>query len=203
MSDAVKICNAASVLIGAGVIQSLEDDTDLSRIFANLYPQLKSSIMSRYPWRFLMDSFYLTRQMASPIRGWKYQFQIPGEALSGAPHAIFYNKGAKMGASTYQISGRYVLTDMPEVWAEMVIDRKEGEWPSYFQMLVVYALAANVALAVTDQQSIADKYYALAYGTPSEGGDGGEMGKAMLIDSQSHGNYGIEADHFINARRGY
>lgn len=202
MSDPVKICNAAAVLIGAGVVQSLEDDTDLSRIFANLYERKKRALMSKYPWRFLIDSVYLTRTAAPPMRGWKYAYVIPGDALAGAPHAVFFTKGQKLGSHLYAISGNKVLSDQDELWADLIVNRKESEWPEYFQELMIHAIAADVALAVTDQQSIADRHYQLAFGTPGEGGNGGMMGQAMLIDSQSGGNVGINADHFVDARRG-
>lgn len=202
MSDPVKICNAAAVMIGAGVVQSLEDDTDLSRIFANLYERKKLALMSKYPWRFLIDQMYLTRLSAPPMRGWKYSYVIPGEALAGAPHAVFFTQGQKLGSHLYAISGNRVLSDQEELWADLVVNRKESEWPEYFQELMIHAIAADVALAVTDQQSIADRHYQLAFGTPSEGGNGGMMGQAMLIDSQSGGNVGINADRFVDARRG-
>lgn len=202
MSDPVKICNAAAVMLGAGVIQSLEDDTDLSRIFSNLYERKKKALMSKYPWKFLMQSFYLTRKAAPPMRGWKYAYVIPGEALAGAPHAVFFTSGQKLGSHLYAISGNTVLSDQHELWADLIVDRREDEWPEYFQELLIHALAADTALAITDQQSIADAHYQLAYGTPSEGGNGGMMGQAMLIDSQSSGNVGIQADYFVNARRG-
>lgn len=202
MSDPVKICNAAAVMIGAGVIQSLEDDTDLSRIFANLYDRKKKALMSKYPWRFLMEQRYLTRLSSAPLRGWKYAYAIPGEALAGAPHAVFLYQGQKLGSAAFTLNAGKVLTDHPELWADLMINRAESEWPEYFQELMIHAIAADVAMPVTDQQSITDYHYQRAFGTPSEGGWGGLMGAAMLIDSQSHGNYGIESDHFVNARRG-
>lgn len=202
MSDPVKICNAAAMLIGAKPVQSLEDDTDLSRIFANLYERKKRALMSRYPWDFLMESRYMTRLAASPIRGWKYAFIIPGDALAGAPHAVFSDANGKIAKGKYKLQGKTVLCDSPELWGDFIINRTESEWPEYFQELVIHAIAADVALAITDQQSIADKHYALAFGTPSEGGNGGLMGAAMLMDSQGDPNEGIYADHFVDARRG-
>lgn len=202
MSDPVKICNAAAVMLGAGVIQSLEDDTDLSRIFSNLYDRKKRALMSKFPWKFLTETFYLTRKAAPPMQGWKYAYVIPGAALAGAPHAVFFTNGQKLGSHLYAISGNSVLSDQSELWANLIVDRPESELPEYFQELLIHAIAADTALAITDQQSIADRHYQLAFGTPSEAGMGGMMGRAALIDSQSAGNVGIEADHFVNARRG-
>lgn len=202
MSDAIKICNAAAVMLGAAPIQSLEDDTDLSRIFANLYERKKLAVMSKYPWRFLAETFYLTRLAVPPIQGFRYAYVIPGEALAGAPHAVFLYQQQKLGSREYRVAGIRVLSDHPELWGEFIVDRPESEWPEYFQELLIHAIAADVALAVTDQQSIADRHYQMAYGTPSEGGFGGLMGQAMLLDSQSQDDAGIETDHFIMARRG-
>lgn len=202
MSDAVKICNMASVMLGAGVIQSLEDDTDLSRMFANLYEPVKFDIMSRYPWNFLRMKFYLTRSAENPIQGFKYSYIIPGDALAGAPHAVFYFNDQKVGSADFRVVGKRIYCDFPEIWGEFTVDRPESELPQYFQKLLAHAIAADLALAITDQQSTADYHRALAFGTPSEGGNGGVMGQAMTLDSQNSGMVSIEADHFVNARMG-
>lgn len=202
MSDAVKICNMASVMLGAGVIQSLEDDNDLSRIFANIYEGVKLDIMSRYPWNFLRQKFYLTRSADASIQGFKYSYIIPGEALAGAPHAVFYFNDQKIGTAYFRVVGKRIYCDYPEIWGEFTVDRKESELPQYFQKLLAHAVAADVAFAITDQQSTADSHKATAFGTPSEGGNGGLMGQAMTLDSQNSGIVSIEADHFVNARLG-
>lgn len=202
MSDAVKICSAAAVMLGAKPVQSLEDDTDLSRIFANLYERKKKALMSKYPWSFLRETRYLTRSSTPPVRGWKYAYIIPGDALAGAPHAVFSDATRKMGKHEYRIEGKKVLCDAPELWGTLIIDRTESEWPEYFQELMIEIIAAAVALAVTDQQSIMDHHYGVAYGSPSQEGRGGLMGDAMLLDSQSDGNDGVDANHFVDARRG-
>lgn len=202
MSDAVKICNMASVMLGAGVIQSLEDDTDLSRIFANIYEGVKLDIMSRYPWNFLKQKFYLTRSADAPIQGYKYSHIIPGEALAGSPHAVFYFNDQKIGSSDYQVVSKRIYSDYPELWGEFIVNRRESELPQYFQKLLAHAVAADTAFAITDQQSTADYHRAMAFGTPSEGGNGGLMGQAMTMDSQNNGAISIDADHFVIARMG-
>lgn len=202
MSNPIKICNAASVLLGAGVVQSLEDDTDLSRIFANTYDMLKRSIMSAYPWTFLKEDHYLTRRSGVPLRGFQYAYIIPGEAMAGNPHAVFSYQGQRLGSSDYRMSSGGVLCNYSELWATLIINKPESDWPPYFQQAVIHALAGAVALAVTDQQSIADRHYQMAYGTPSQEGVGGLIGQAMLLDSQGDGVKAIESDFFVNARLG-
>lgn len=202
MSNPIKICNAASVLLGAGVIQSLDDDTDLSKILSNTYATLKASIMSSYPWTFLKEDVFMTRRAGAPVRGYPYAYLIPGKALSGNPHAVFSYQGEKLGRADYRIISGAVLCNYPELWGTFIIDRPESEWPAYFQKMIIHALAADIALAVTDQQSIADRHYQMAYGTPSQDGVGGLMGQAMLLDSQGDGVKAIESDVFVAARRG-
>lgn len=202
MSSAIKVCNAAAVLLGAGVIQSLEDDTDLSRVFLNLYEPLKHSIMSGYPWTFLKENRYLTRRAGAPIRGYKYAYVIPGDALPGAPHAVFSYQAQRLGQADYTLTNGSIHCNHPELWASIIVDKPENEWPAYFQKAVIHALAADIALVVSDQQSIADRHYQMAYGTPSEGGAGGLIGAAMLIDAQGDGAKGIESDAFVSARFG-
>lgn len=203
MTTPIKICNAVAVALGAGVIQSLEDDTDLSRIFANSYDLVKHSVMSRYAWRFLTDRRRLSRDGVNPVQGFKYQFIIPGDALQGFPHAVYLYQDQKIGTNEFTVNKSRVQTDYPDIWAELIINRSEDTWPAWFQELIFAALAARVGKAVTDQQNVTDYYHALAFGTPSDGGIGGLMGDAMTLDSQGSGNTGIENDVFVNARRGW
>ena len=197
----VSICARALVLLGARPINALTETTDNARICALVYPNLKNSIMSRYGWRFLMTKKQLTRDATAPIGEWSYSYLIPGDALS-VPHAVFWSSGTKLTNNRFEIFGRRLYSDDAEIWMDYIVARPESEWPAWFVDLITKALCAEIAFSVTDQQSVAENWNYKAYGTPSESGQGGAMGEAMIIDSQGNGNIGFYDTAFIEARFG-
>lgn len=197
---AISICSRALVMLGAQPLNSLEPwQGDTALICANVYPGVKASLMSRYPWRFLMKKAELTRDTETPTNEWGYSYLLPGDMLS-LPHASF--NGQSASGTGVEIFGRRLYSNWSRVVCDYVADRPESEWPAYFVDLVVKALAADIALAVTDQQNTADSWRMAAFGTPGEGGVGGAYGEAMAIDSQGSGNNGLQTNGLEMARFG-
>lgn len=197
----ISICARALVLLGAEPISSFEDEVDTARICALVYPNLKSSMMSRYGWRFLMRKAKLSRENGAPVATWQYKFIIPGEAIS-IPHAVFSSAQGRLTTNEFEVFQRRVLTNYPELWMDYVATVPESEWPAWFVDLMTKAMCAEIAFGVTDQQNVADGWNAKAYGTPSEAGQGGAFGEAMTLDAQGNGNIGIYDGAFVDARFG-
>lgn len=198
----VAICSRALMLLGAGAISSFEDATDRAKIVKVAYPGLRDDLISKHPWRWRMRKKELTRDAVAPIGEWKYSYIIPGEAMAGAPHALFYGPTGRLGQADYEIFERRVLTNHERVLIDIVVDGSEGTWPPYFQQLVVYALCAEIAFPITDQSGLAEYWYTRAFGTPSEEGRGGAYATATTIDAQGQGNIGFQSDAFTEARFG-
>src|SRR5688500_11278822 len=97
----VSICSRALVGLGAGSISSFNEESDRSIICRETYPGLKAALLSKYAWRFLMTKKLLTRDALAPIGEWAYSYVVPGEAISGAAHAVFYNADDKLAANRY------------------------------------------------------------------------------------------------------
>lgn len=198
----ISICSTALVGLGAGSISSLDEETDRATICREVYPGLKAALLSKYSWRFLMTKKALTRDAVAPIGEWAYSYVIPPEAIAVAPHAVFWSTAGKLGAHAYELFGRRLYTDHETVWIDFVTDKPESEWPAYFQQLMIYALRAEIAFAVTDQTGVAAHWHEMAYGTPSEAGLGGAYGDAMTLDAQGDPNPGLRNDALVDARFG-
>lgn len=198
----VSLCSRALILLGAGEISSFEDETDRAAICRVAYPGIRDALLSKYPWDFLKEKKKLTRDSVAPIGQWAYSYVIPGSSLAGAPAAVFFNTTGKLAGAAYEIVGRRLYTDQAEVWVDQVVQKPESEWPAYFQQVVVYALCAEIAFAITDQQGVADAFHAKAFGSPSENGIGGAYGDAMTLDAQGDPDAGVRADAFLEARFG-
>jgi len=198
----IAICSRALIKLGEFPIDTLTDpQTTPGQICAIQYPPLRDALMSKYEWRFLMRKVELSRDSERPIGEWSYSFVLPSDILAG-PHAVFTSAQAMVPTSQFEIFGRRVYSNDERLWIDYAARLPEDQWPSWFSELVVAALCADIGFTITEQQSVADRWWSVAYGTPSEGGSGGIMGQAMSIDSQSSGNIGFRDDTFINARFG-
>lgn len=188
--------------LGAAPINSFDDPGDTAKFLKLAYPEIKAGIISDYQWECMKVRTELTRESGS-ASGFQYQFIMPGD-LIGAPIAI-YPSDQPWGRSTagFEVRGRRVLANMPQVWAEYSALRPEAEWPAWFAELVTGAVAAEIAFMVTDQQNVKDHWDMKTYGTPSENRLGGLMGKAMTLDAQGSGNNpGLSDSAFVDARFG-
>lgn len=203
MASSIDICSKALVALGDVPISSFTEETDAARVCATVYPIIRDEIISLHDWRVMTHKTQLTRDSVDPITEWNYSYVIPSISLSGGIVALFDTnaKGAKPTAD-FEIFGRRVYTDHEQVWADLVVQKPEAEWPAWFVGLMWRAVAAEIALTVTDSQSAADRWAAETYGSPAQEGRGGFFARAMLADAQGQGNYSLENDAFVDARAG-
>lgn len=197
----VSICARALVQLGENPITSLSEATDAAKTCANIYPGLKRAILSRYPWRFAMTKIALTKDATAPVGEWSNSFILPGDML-GSPVAVFMSTKDRIETTAFERFGQRLYTNHAELVIDYVADKLEAEWPAYFSDMMVAAMCSRLAFPVTDQQNVADRWYAEAFGTPSEHGMGGLMGDAATLDAQGTGQTGLGSDAFIDARQG-
>lgn len=198
----ISICSDALILLGDDPIAAFTENNDAARTCSTVYPRLRKGIIAAHPWRFAMKKLKLSRDASDPISEWSYSHIIPGEALSGKVRALFNSATTKKPMTNYEIFQRRVYSDELEVWADYKFQADEAEWPETFVTLMVWAVAAEIAFAITDQQSAADEWRGRAYGSPRENGLGGQMAIALSLEAQTQGNDGIYADDFLDARMG-
>lgn len=203
MTTDISICSSALVLLGDDPIASFSEDTDAARIAATRYPTLRDRIIGSHPWRCMMTKKELTRDAAGPIGEWRNSYIIPGEASSASAQAAFSSPGVdELPAKSWEIFGQRIYSNYERMLADFVVIKTENEWPGWFADLMMYCFMADVAFAVTDSQSTADRWVSFAYGSPSEEGKGGYFGQCLTINAQGQPNEFLQNDAFINARAG-
>ena len=72
--------------------------------------------------------------------------------------------------------------------------------PVYFVRLLRTAMAAELAIVITDQAAKSDYFRAQAFGTPMENGRGGLMREAMNIDARGQSTQIVEDYSLIEVR---
>lgn len=197
----LSICSDALILLGASPLSSFSEGTDAAQICDRIYDDLKDSIISTYPWSWSIKKVQLARLTETPVSEWKYLYQLPGDTLAGVK-AVFNssNPGIRPISHGWEIIGSKLQTNEEDIWVDYQFAPGESLLPTYFVQLLKYAMAAEIAEAVTDQLTKAEYFERKAYGTPSENRRGGYMRVAMNIDGGSKSVERIEDFPLIAVR---
>lgn len=197
----LSICSDALIMLGASPLSSFTEGTSAAQACDRLYPDLRDSLIARYPWSWSFKKSALNRLTTAPINEWLYAYQLPGDILSGV-QAVFASSGSNEQPLRYgwEIYGQELYTNLETVYIDYQATVSESRMPEYFVMLLRTAMAAELAMVITDQVTKSDYYRGLAYGTPGENGRGGLMREAMNIDSRGKAPQIIEDFALIDVR---
>lgn len=179
------ICSDALIMLGASPLSSFTEGTAAAQACDRLYPDLRDSMISRYPWSWSFKKVQLSRLSTNPINEWRYAYQLPGDILSGV-QAVFESSGLNERQLRYgwEIYGDQLYTNLETVYIDYQATVDESKMPNYFVHFLRTAMAAELGMVITDQASKSDYFRAIAYGTPGEQNRGGLFREAMNIDSR-------------------
>jgi hypothetical protein len=185
----INIISQAFVLLGKDVVTSLDPDLDggsrgiaaAEQIYDTLYP----SLLTIHPWRFAMKSFLLN-ELVGPILLDRYTvvYQLPSDLV-----AIWKVDPI----SQFEIFEDELYSNRKDLKIEYVFQPDESAFPTYFTMMLIYQLAANIAMTITQQPSLAQ-----LWNTKAEQA----LAQARFIDSKSRtndvmNNGPLFASHFV------
>lgn len=188
MSDPrVNIASQALARLGELQITSFEEDSDAAEKVRLMYEPLVQALFAAYIWQFALTRETLQEDAAAkPSSGWNRAFLMPelGAERVGSPRRVYGSAGIYARPLLhYDIWQRWVVTNSDTCVIEYVRRQPETLWPGYFTTLAVEALAARLALPVTENASKEEWHDRIAYGTPQENRKGGLMAAAMSADS--------------------
>jgi hypothetical protein len=197
----VSICSDALVMLGASVISSFDEGTPAATACSRLYPDLKDNLLSRYDWSWSMKKVQVARLVTAPINEWKYAYQLPGNMLTGV-HAVFDSNSdaARPINHGWEIYGSQLFTNLETVYIDYQDSVSEATMPPYFVRLLRIAMAAELAIVITDQVQKMDYLRTIAFGSPGENGRGGLFREATNIDSRGRLTKSIEDFSLVEVR---
>lgn len=197
----VSICSDALILLGAEPITSFTDGSDSAQACSRLYPDLRDTIISSYVWSWSLKKSQIARLSTAPVNEWQYAYQLPGDMLSGVL-AVFETAGTTERSRRYgwEIYGEQLFTNMETVYIDYQQSIVESKMPVYFVRLLRTAMAAELAIVITDQAAKSDYFRAQAFGSPMENGRGGLMREAMNIDARGQSTQIVEDYSLIEVR---
>ena len=186
MPSSIDIASNALLLIGDNPISSFDDPGAGATAAANLYPETKKRLLSEHPWSFALKQQRLNRlsQVPDILTGFKYAFQLPTDLIR------LWNVQSH---SNYTLVGSLLYSNENEILATYIYNVDEVSLPPHFTKSLEYALAADFAISVTEDNSMSQIMGQKADLFTS---------KAMAIDSQGRPQSAILDSPIINARFG-
>lgn len=182
----ISICSDALLLLGAKPITSFSEATDEATICDSLYPAIRDQALAIYKWSFAIKKTQLARLVTTPTNEFKYEYQIPADALD-SPIAVYNTESVNAYPIIgYRIVGSKLLTNEEKIYVDYKYSIPESEMPVWFVQLLKYMMAWHLAMPITEQVDKAQYWQSVAVGSPGENGRGGYMRTAINIDAQGN-----------------
>jgi len=196
----ITICSDALLMLGAKAITSFNDGTDESSVCDRLYPDIRDSALTMYPWSFTLKKIQLARLVTTPTSVWRYEYLLPGDRLA-SPRAVYDTSApGAYPRKDWEIQGDKLLTNEEVVVIDYQFRPAESELPTYFIQLLKYMMAWHLSDPITDQVTKTTYWQQLAVGGPGENNRGGYFRTATSIDGQGNTNPAFEDFSLIAVR---
>jgi hypothetical protein len=204
MADSsVDVASQALARLGEPAISSFSDDSDTAEKVALLYEPTILGLFSSYDWRFAITRRQLVEDASGlPANEWTRGFLLPtlGTDRVSGPLNIFNSTAVRARPFfDYERQDRWIYTNATVIVMEYVQRKNEALWPGYFLQLAIEALAAALALPVTENASKDQLHRMNAFGSPSQNGRGGMFATAVEADTTGNPTRSLLDDNDILA----
>lgn len=179
---ALPLVNAALRLLGEAGLTSFGEGSELAESCNQIYSPTVLALQASYPWRHTLSKRRLSRLAEPPLNEWNCAHALPSDCM--VLRALFPSARARVTIDSYELFDGRVFSDAIDLWADIQRDTDPASWPPGFHKLAVHALASDLAVAVTGSTSLADYHRRIAFGTPTEAGDGGLVRQVRRMDAQ-------------------
>jgi len=194
----ITISNGALALLGESSISDFTSNDKGLKVGA-IYPKFKTSLLSMYPWHFARKKSVALTGATAPTFGREYAFTIPTDFLImvNAYTSLTVNPVAR---TKYEIFETVLHTDFTPCYIDYIYNLTEDNMPDWYQFFMMNALAGVLAIPLTDEESLSTKYTQLAFGSPSENGEGGLYKKTKGIDARNQPMKKFKGQSLLAAR---
>ena len=191
MASAVDIANSALNLLGASTISAFTDDSKNARLINQRYEPVRNRVFRSHAWNCLHKRVQLAQNSTAPVVEYTYAYALPSDCLrvlkihNGTTDSIASN-------IDYKLEGRNIVTDEGTVFIIYIaLDTDPNNYDTYLQESISHQLAADLAYAVTNNATLADKYMTRA---------DERLREARFIDATENSLGTIESSEFTDAR---
>ena len=191
MASVVDICNSALNLLGASTISAFTDDSKNARLINQRYEPVRNRVFRSHAWNCLHKRVQLAQNSTAPVVEYTYAYALPSDCLrvlkihNGTTDSIASN-------IDYKLEGRNIVTDEGTVFIIYIaLDTDPNNYDTYLQESISHQLAADLAYAVTNNATLAEKYMTRA---------DERLREARFIDATENSLGTIESSEFVDAR---
>jgi len=192
----LSMLSAALVLCGEKPLNSLTDNRYGAAVGAAMFDMVYENELQSNRWRFAVKKEALSQVNATPPNEWMYCFQLPTDML--LPIGFF---GAGPDRS-YEIYSDKIYTNItsnpgpinsttPVLTFDYLFKPDPATVPSYFSILMTYALAKDMIKPITESDSAV---------TVMEGKYNRQRGRALYADAQGRPNRPLQHNPFTQVR---
>jgi len=166
MTTDISICNSALVLIGGtdNAINSFDDDTREARVCAQLYPNTRDYTISRHPWKFSLAQQALAQLADKPLFDYDKAYQLPTDPKIIQAIKISDEVGTLLNfglsgrvTQSYRILEDMLFSNATQINLLFQFSPEEATFPPYFTEVLEFAMAEKLALALEQDESLADR----------------------------------------------
>jgi len=191
MASVVDICNSALNLLGASTISALTDDSKNARLCNQRYEPVRNRVFRSHAWNCLHKRVQLAQNSTAPVVKYSYAYALPSDCL----RVLKVHNGSTDSIKSdidYKLEGRNIVTNEGTVYIIYIaIDTDPNNYDTYLQESISHQLAADLAYAVTNNATLADKYMVRA---------DERLREARFIDATENSLGTIESSEFTDAR---
>jgi hypothetical protein len=191
MASVVDMCNSALNLLGASTISALTDDSKNARLCNQRYEPVRNRVFRSHAWNCLHKRVQLAQNSTAPVVEYSHAYALPSDCLRVLK---IHNGTTDSIASSidYKLEGRNIVTDEGTVFIIYIaLDTDPNNYDTYLQESIAHQLAADLAYAVTNNATLADKYMTRA---------DERLREARFIDATENSLGTIESSEFVDAR---
>ena len=191
MASAVDIANSALNLLGASTISAFTDDSKNARLVNQRYEPVRNRVFRSHAWNCLHKRVQLAQNSTAPVVEYSYAYALPSDCL----RVLKVHNGSTDSIKSdidYKLEGRNIVTNEGTVYIVYIaIDTDPNNYDTYLQESISHQLAADLAYAVTNNATLADKYMVRA---------DERLREARFIDATENSLGTIESSEFTDAR---
>ena len=192
----LSMISAALVLCGEKPMNSLTDPRYGASVGAAMFDMVYENELQSNRWRFACKKAQLAQVNNTPPNEWQYTFQLPTDMLLPIG---FWGIGPDR---SYEIYGNLIYTNVtsnpgpinsstPVLTFDYMFKPDPSTVPSYFSLLVTYALAKDMIKPITESDQAASAMqtkYTI------------QRSKAMFMDAQGRPNRQLQHNPFVQVR---